>query len=388
MKLLMITGLGSARDLASGKKGAFYNMLEEFHKYWERIDIIAPRVQFPISNFQFPNKSQITNSKSQTQILFGNIYIHISPWPLMFHPFWFLKKALQVYKEQKFDLMTVHEFPPFYNGIAARLLWQKIRVPYVLEVHHIPGYPRAGNTKEEIYRSLMKVFIEWDSKKARAVRVVNQSQAPKFLIESGVPKEKIVYIPSLYIDLDIFKPMNLPKEYDLIFVGRLEPNKGIDLLLEAIKILLTTYNLQLTTLIVGDGLLVESLKFKVKSLKLENNIIFHGYAKDQKEIAELLNKSKILVMPSYNEGGPRVVVEAMACRVPVLATRVGIVPDLLKNALGGEIIDWDANDIAQKAQKILRNYEIYRNSGIEIAAQFERKAAIKNYAEKLQNPIK
>lgn len=55
MKLLMITGLGSAKDLASGKRGAFYNTLEEFHKYWERIDIIAPKVQFSIFNFQFSN---------------------------------------------------------------------------------------------------------------------------------------------------------------------------------------------------------------------------------------------------------------------------------------------------------------------------------------------
>ena len=63
---------------------------------------------------------------------------------------------------------------------------------------------------------------------ARAVRVVNLTQVSEFLIKAGVPKEKILYIPSLYIDLDIFKPMNLPKEYDLIFIGRLEKNKGLD----------------------------------------------------------------------------------------------------------------------------------------------------------------
>ncbi len=49
-KLLMITGLGSAEDLASNKRGAFYYTLEEFHKYWDRIDIIVPKVKNPIKN--------------------------------------------------------------------------------------------------------------------------------------------------------------------------------------------------------------------------------------------------------------------------------------------------------------------------------------------------
>ncbi len=396
-KLLMVTGLGSVKDLVSGKRGAFYSTLEEFHKYWDRIDIISPK---------------INGHESGVMELFGNVYIHISPWPLVFHPFWFLKKGLQIYKEQKFDLMTVQEYPPFYNGIGARLLWGKInphthfgqflgnilfpwyksevsvgvKVPYVMEIHHIPGYPRAANKKEEIYRSMMKVAIEWDSKHAKAVRVVNQSQVPKFLIESGVPKDKIIYIPSLYIDFEVFKPMNLTKEYDLIFVGRLEANKGINLLLEAIRNLKNQIP-NIKCLIVGNGSLFNHCKLEIVNWKLEDNVRLYGWAKDQKEIAELINKSKILVMSSYNEGGPRVVLEAMACGVPVLATPVGIVPDLLKNASGGEIVGWDAEDIATRAGRLLGNEserQVHGRAAVELAKKFEKTASIKNYADKLK----
>jgi len=180
--------------------------------------------------------------------------------------------------------------------------------------------------------------------------------------------------------------MDLPKKYDLIFVGRLVENKGINLLLEAVS-RLKVKSEKLKVLIVGDGPLKENLKFKVKSLKLENNIIFYGRAKDSLEIAQLLNESKILVMPSYNEGGPRVIVEAMACGVPILATPVGIVSDLLKNGRGGEIIAWEAEDIARKVSELLNDpdrYQRYSYSGLEIAKQFERKEAIKNYAEQLK----
>src|SRR3989344_9485774 len=101
-RLLMITGLGSAKSLATGQRGAFHNMLEEFSQYWDRVDIICPRVE---------------SRESRVESLFGNVYLHISPWPLVLHPFWFLKKALELHKDQKFDLITLHEFPPFYNVI-------------------------------------------------------------------------------------------------------------------------------------------------------------------------------------------------------------------------------------------------------------------------------
>jgi len=371
-KLLMITGLGSAIDLASGKKGAFYNTLEEFHKYWERIDIICPRIN-----------TRGTFAAKVPLVLFGNIFLHISPWPLFLHPLFFIYKILKLHGEINFDLMTVHEFPPFYNGIGARIISILTKIPYVLEIHHIPGYPKAGNIKEKIYRRLMSLFIRFDAKKAKAVRVVNQKETSNFLVKAGVPPEKIIYIPSAYVDLSVFKPMGLSKEYDLIFVGRLEKNKGINLLLEAAsKLKIKILNFKI--IIVGSGPLENDLKFKIKNLKLQDNVLLYGWAKDSHEIAELMNRSKILVMPSYNEGGPRVVVEALACGVPVLATPVGLVPDLEVAVIN---IDWDREDIVKKVKLILDNeaeYTKLKQGGLEIAKQFEKKETIKNYADKLK----
>lgn len=358
----MITGLGSVENLVSEKKGAFYATLEEFHKCWERIDIISPKVK---------------GQKSGVKNVFGNVYVHISPWPLIFHPLWFIKKGLEIYREQKFDLMTVHEFPPFYNGIGARLLWSKIKVPYILEIHHIVGYPRAANIKEWLYRILFRVFIKFDSSKAKAVRVVNQNQAPELLKKFGVPADKILYIPSLYLDFEIFKPLNLPKEFDLIFVGRLESNKGLGLFIEAAK------ELNAKAIVVGFG----SLLKRYKILNTKYNIQFFGWAKDQKEVAELINKSKLLVMPSYNEGGPRVVFEAMACGVPVLATPVGLVPDFKSSIT---IVDWDVKDMVTKAKKLLNDQQAYEGmkmQGLAVVKQFEKRSSIKNYADKIKQLV-
>lgn len=368
----MITGLGSAKDLASGKKGAFYNTLEEFHKYWDRIDIISPRIK----NYE----SRITN-------LFGNVYIHTSPWPIIFHPFWFLKKGLAIYKEQKFNLMTVQEFPPFYNGIGAWLLWQMTKVPYVLEIMHIPGFPKAVDFKERIYRVVTRWFIKYDARKAIKVRVINQKQGPEFLLNAGLKREQMTYIPSFYIDLDIFKPYEESKKYDLVFAARLEKNKGINELLKAVKLLITNYKLPIKFLIIGSGHLRKELSEFVKKNKLENNVFFSGWLATSDDVARAYSSARIFVNPSYNEGGPRVVLEAMACGLPVITTNVGLMLDIIQDGENGLFIDWAAEDMAEKISKLLKDKELqnkFKEAGLELVKQFEKKTAIENYAIKLK----
>jgi len=309
-KLLMITGLGSAKDLASGKKGAFYSTLEEFHKYWDRIDIIAPRIK---------------NHESRTMNLFGNVFVHVSPWPLILHPFWFLKKGVEIYKEQKFDLMTVQEFPPFYNGIGARLLWHRIKVPYILEIMHIPGYPRAASFKEKFYRGLMKIFVKFDSAKAKTVRVINKKQTPDFLKKAGISERKLFYIPAFYIDLEVFNKKNVEKKYDLVFAARLEKNKGITNLIKAVE-LVKRQKPAVTLLVIGGGPLKQRLQEYIYKNGLSENIIFSGWLETAQDVSLAYNRAGIFVSPSLNEGGPRVALEAMACGTSVVVSNVASLP--------------------------------------------------------------
>jgi len=359
------------RSLAEGKRGAFYNTLEEFHKYWERIDIISPKIR---------NQPAINNHR-----LFENVYIHPSSRSLWFQPRYIAEKGLELYKKTHFDLMTVHEYAPFYNGWGARMLFNKIRVPYVLELHHITGFPKSANLKEKLYLFLSKIFLKFDARKAVAVRIVNESLKNFLVHEAKIPTAKVVDISSMYIDLDIFKPTTVAKKYDLIFVGRLAANKGIDLFIKSVRISGTS------AIIVGDGLERGRIEKLIEKYGLKDKINLIGWVKDSQAVADLINQSKILVMTSFNEGGPRVVLEAMACKVPVLATPVGIANDVIKKYKAGGIIDWNPTNIAKKIQQFLNDsptYEICRNACLEAAKKFEKKEAIKNYAERLQVLIK
>lgn len=357
MNLLMISG---DRALAAGKRGAFYNTLEELHKHFDRIDVICPRVAV----------------QRYDMSVFGNVYVHPSPLPLLFQWIWIWYKGTRIVREQHPAIMTVHEYAPFYNGIGAWLLHRATGIRYLLEIMHIPGLPRAADTREHLYRWLSGLVLPWEARAASAIRVINQTQVPSFLTVAGVPSEKIRHIPAFYIDLDTFAPRDIPKQYDLVFAGRLVRNKGLDLFLDVLE------RTGLVGVVVGDGPLLAPARRRAKKAKLK--VHFAGFVPDSAAVADILNRSRLLLMTSLNEGGPRVVLEAMACGVPVVATPVGIVPDVLPPEA---IEEWDPVALAEKVQNILGDpalYERLRQAGLQAARPFERSAVIIAYAEALK----
>ncbi|MBD3282086.1 MAG: glycosyltransferase [Candidatus Portnoybacteria bacterium] len=361
MKLLMITG---DTALAQGKKGPFYYMLQEFSKYWDRIDIICPK------------------TKQEVSKVHNNTYIHVSTKNKIFHPKYILKKGKEIIEKQNTDFFTIHSYPPFYNDIGGKKLHKKTKTPYALEIMHITGYPKAANIKEKIYRTLTRIFIRKFSKNAKIVRVINKKQVPEFLKRAGVKENKIKYIPAFYIDLNTFQPQQTEKKYDIVFSGRLTKNKGIFLLLKAVK------EIEASLIITGTGPLKGKIEKYIKDNKLEKKIKLAGWLPTTKDIANIYNQSRMMVMPSFNEGGPRVTLEAMACKTPVITTRVGIMLDIIKDKENGLFIDWDKEDIKNKISILLKDKELIKKiaeNGYKTIQQFERKESIKNYAQTYKN---
>lgn len=362
-RILMISG---DRALARGDKGAFYSTLSELRQYFNQIDIICPPV---------------VGSESGIKI-FENVFVYTSRLSLLFQPIWILWQGYKLNKMNKYDSFVVHEYPPFYNGIGAFLLKFFTGLNYILEIHHIPGYPKYANSKERLYKFLTKYFIGIDTTFASKVRVVNKQETPQFLIKAGVNRKKLVYCPSFYINYDIFKFYpEVEKKYDFVFAARLESNKGILNLIEAFKLLLKSRpNLKL--LIIGKGSLSDELRNKVLSEKLASNIVFSGWLATAEDVARAYCSARIFINPSFNEGGPRVLLEAMACGLPVISTPVGIAKDVIIENKNGWFIDWDPTHMMQIMLKAI-------SSNINISPlqmpDFEYKNAISNYADTISS---
>jgi glycosyltransferase involved in cell wall biosynthesis len=351
---------------AVGKKSTVFYMFEEFSRYWDRVSVICP-----------------AKEGAKEKVIHENVYFYPVRSTLFFKTYYTYRKGVKILGERRHHLISIHESPPFQDGVAGFMLSKKFRIPYVIEIHHIVGYPRAANMLEHLKKTFTALFFRFDAKNAIAVRTVNSIEVPEFLSIHGVPPTKILFIPSFYIDHETFKPMKLSKEYDIIYCGRLARNKGLKELLEALQIVKEEYPM-FKAVVVGSGSLRKWFFREMSKRNLANNIEIVDWLPDKERLAEMYNKSKILVMTSYNEGGPRVTLEAMACGTPVITTKVGIMREVIRDGRNGIFISWEPKDIAAKIITLLEDQELRKKiaeNGRKAVSKFEFKKMIRNYAK-------
>lgn len=364
MKLLMISG---DRRVAAGEACAFLDTLTELHTHFERIDILCPRVQAP----------------NHVRSLLGNVYVHASTKGLLLQPSFILKKGRELFNEHQHDVMTVHDYPPFYNGLGARRLIKKTGMPAVLEIHHIVGWPRAASLSEWIGRWMSRLFLPAHCRKFSAVRVVSRA-TKDVLLSWGVPPACLHIVPSMYLDhTEIEQVLHTPKRFDFAFCARLVPNKGLIAVIEAMALLPAA-----TLVIVGDGPMRKQAEERVRALHLEDRVMFTGWLPTHVDVLHAVASARIFIMNSTSEGGPRSAVEAMALGLPILTTSVGLMPELVTDGVQGFFVDGSAKAIKTKAEVLLQDAARVASMGREAAKvmhRFEKSAAVTMYAEFLQS---
>ena len=357
--------IGGDRSVLQGKKSAFWYTLEEFSKHWDRIDVICPKVKNSRTKIQEP--------------IHGNVYFHPSPKRLWYQPFWIYKKGKELHEKIKFDAMTVHEYPPFYNGIGARWLYKKTFIPYELEIHHIVGYPKSASFFEYIGRLMSLFYLPIDAHTAAAVRTVNEKTKNQ-LERWGIPGNKIQVVPSFYLDRKLLSSIkDQPIKYDLATCARLVKNKGIEELIQAVKFLP-----ELSLVIIGDGPEMRNIHNLVCKKGINNRVTLKGWLPTQKDVMETIKSARIFVMNSKSEGGPRILLEAMAIGMPVISTPVGIVNDVISSNVNGVISTGSAHNLSYKIKALMADEALQKKIGKEarkVMDKFDRSTLIKNYAD-------
>lgn len=189
--------------------------------------------------------------------------------------------------------------------------------------------------------------------KADGILAISQAVKRSIIECENAPESRITTIP-YYIDLDRFEfaandREQTPKDEFIIgYVARLSPEKGQRVLLPALKLALEK-NENIKLWLVGDGSDRENLKNMARELGIENRVEFLGMRGD---IPELLAQMDLFVLSSYNEGLGTVILEAMASGVPVIATEVGGVPEIIKQGENG--VMFPVGDVGALAGEISR----------------------------------
>lgn len=167
------------------------------------------------------------------------------------------------------------------------------------------------------------------------------------------------YMPQVFRRIENIKKDEILRSYGIpdakpliLFVGRLEMQKDPFLLVESFAIINKSYSYS-QLVIVGEGRLEGQIRRRVKSLNLSGKVIFVG-RRLASEIAEVMNISDLLLLTSGFEGMPRVVLESLACGLPVVITDVGEVRLLVKDRISGKVVSTrNPQDIAKAAVDII-----------------------------------
>lgn len=165
----------------------------------------------------------------------------------------------------------------------------------------------------------------------------------------------------------------------LLFVGRLADGKGLFDLLDAVE-QMNDLDVQLD--IVGGGQLEDELRREVCHRDLEDIVTVHGY---QDDIPSVMSTADVLVLPSYREGTPRVITEARAAGLPVVATNIAGIPEMVRDGETGYLVSpGDVNALRDRLEELVRSPELRRQMAAQTQEglkKFERETAAQAYRD-------
>ena len=246
---------------------------------------------------------------------------------------------------EKPDLLYAIYFVP--HGIYAAVVGFLSGIPVIQE---LIGTDRPKVAKNKIYQSLLK----------KTARIgVRGASSIEHLVSLGIPREKI-FVPTAVnvLDFSLFKPNPLPKKYDLIYCGRMDKNKQIDLIINAIA-QIRQKQPEVRAVLVGDGPERSNLESLCQKYHMEDSIVFTGNVPYQK-IPDLLNQSRIFVMASAFEGLPVAMIEALSCCLPVVVPDIGDISDVAVNGYNALLVKGNSvNDFAEAFSNLLTNLDLY-----------------------------
>ncbi len=365
MKILMISG---DRLTPCGGRGPLWETQRGFSKHFERVDILLPRPDGPVT----------------TRQILGNVYLHPSESGRVGLVNSWKRTGLQLLEEHGHELMVAHDYGLFMAGRACAWLSRRTGVPYLSEIHHVPGYPIAASWRERFECAATRMYLRWAENKACAFRVVNAGELAPLLEQLGVPREKILVLGSLYIDLEVFRPVATPppREQDIVYAGRFASNKGLDKLIDALA-LLRSRGRDYRMLFIGMGPLEGMLRARARSQGVEDLLRIRGWTDSTAELADVYRRSGVVVCASSCEGGPRATVEGMACGIPTVSTKVGMMVELIKDGWNGWHADFTVPGLAQALDNVLadeaKRLAMGRNAH-ESVQRFDYQSTIDAYA--------
>ena len=319
------------------------------------------------TRFHDPNDPEIVDLGPGSRV----IHIKAGPWyeskegiyPLLPE---FVDNMLRFQRERglAYDLYHSHYW---LSGEVVSRLNQHVRLPHIASFHTLGEAKIRARAEEN--ESIVRIRSERDTlHRADRIVAVSEHERGNMIDFYEAPGDRIQVIPC-GVDMDVFKPMprdearrelGLGDENVLLYVGRVQPLKGPELLLESVARL--DLNEGLKVLIVGGDVTGDEEVTKVRRLAeelgIDHLVSFEGTV-PHRRLVHYYNAADLCVVPSFYESFGLVAAEAMACGTPVVATAVGGLPETVKDGLNGSLVrDRNPEVLAEKISLLLNDVRL------------------------------
>jgi glycosyltransferase involved in cell wall biosynthesis len=258
--------------------------------------------------------------------------------------------ARRLHKQAKFDCIDAHFVYP--DGFAAVLLGKFLGLPVIVS---------ARGTDINVYPALrlIRPMLRWTLTNAAGVIAVS-GDLKKRIIDLGISETKIQVIPN-GVDVQRFQPQNMSEARRrlglaeagpmIVSVGSLIESKGHHLLIAAVAELVPRFP-ELRLHIIGEGVYRGGLERLIHEKRLQDRVFLMGNRPNE-ELATWFSAADLSCLMSSREGWPNVISESLACGTPVLATRVGGIPELIVSPDLGSMVERGIASIAKRLEESL-----------------------------------
>ena len=271
-------------------------------------------------------------------------------WPIPITPMFFIN-LFRVF--WSYDI--VHMWTYFYLNSIFTLIYKIFarKTRLIMSCDTFPGYSFNPGFLTKVLFKVYTVLLGWFLFSVpNKIHLYGESMA-KFALKAGVKQKKIAVVPT-GINIEKFskakaidmKSLGLEKnDFVVMYAGLVVPRKGIDVMLKVVK-KLKQKNIKL--LLVGEGPSKNKFEKMAEAMGIGKNVVFAGWRKD---IPQIMKSADVLILPSRGEGLPGIVMEAMASGLPVVASDIPCIPDLIQDNVSGFLCPMD--DVGCFAKKVV-----------------------------------
>jgi N-acetyl-alpha-D-glucosaminyl L-malate synthase BshA len=294
------------------------------------------------------------------------IYFHeveVLSYPLFEYPPYDLvlaTKMAEVTARYNLDILHVHyAIPHSISAYLAKMMLPDRGLPFVTTLHGT-DITLVGNDRS--YLPITRLGIEKSDAVTAVSEYLRQRTVEEFQIQrpiTVIPNFVNCDVYSRASDLSIRRRFARPEETIFIHISNFRPVKRIEDVVSVFARVRKSASAKL--LLVGDGPDLPKAEWLAQTQGVSNDVLFMG---KQSDMAPLLSIADILLLPSENESFGLVALEAMACEVPVIATRVGGIPEVVEHEEDGFLFNLgDVAGMAEACQRLIRNPELRDEMG-------------------------